>query len=74
MENNPLYAWIIPSDSAKPAKIAFEDGTVNEYVFDHKRALLENRLNLLQNNGKNVDGGVCRKLKRQIRKMNGQKN
>lgn len=36
---------------------------------DHKRALLENRLNLLQNNGKNVDGGVCRKLKRQLRNM-----
>lgn len=37
---------------------------------NQKRALLENRLNLLQNNGKNVDSaGVVRKLKRQLRNM-----
>ena len=37
---------------------------------NHKRALLQNRLNLLQNNGKNTDSqGVVRKLKRQLRNM-----
>ena len=37
---------------------------------DQKRALLENRLNLVQNNGKNVDSaGVVHKLKRQLRNM-----
>ena len=37
-------------------------------------ALKKNRLAILTENGKNVDGGVCRKLKRQIRKLDGQKN
>lgn len=37
---------------------------------NQKRALLQNRLNLLQNNGKNTDSqGVVRKLKRQLRNM-----
>jgi hypothetical protein len=36
---DPSYAWIIPSGSAKPVKIAFEGGTiVDEYVnYDRSR-------------------------------------
>ena len=36
-------------------------------------ALKKNRLAILLENGKNVDGGVCHKLKRQIRKLDEQK-